>query len=268
MKKYGIPAVVVVMILASAFLGGIFGSAVTDYRRPSVSGQPPESRPPAVVQPQVVELKIKADGAEKISVKEDKKDENIVRRSMAVDNPEATLSGITSIIDNVGYMQIYGSLSATETRSFWMDTQILKQKYGITKIKIFLNSGGGSAYAGLAMADLIMAVQKDGFEIEVFCSGLVASAAVPIYAACGKRVASDGCVFMVHKAKLFKYVAQEDINDLEAQKEMMRIIRAKYLDIMATRSKLDRDEWEKLLEKTTWFTADQALEWGLVDEIR
>jgi len=224
--------------------------------------RPPELQPAA--QPQVIELKFTGEGKEKVFVKENK---DIVHRSMEVDNPEANLSGICSIIDNVGYMQIYSTISVTESRSFWMDTHILKQRYGITKIRLFLNSGGGSAYDGIALADLIEGAQKDGFEIEAFASGLVASAAVPVFAACAKRTACDGCVFMVHKAKLFKYIAQEDINDLEAQKEMMRIIRLKYLGIMANHSKLTKTEWEKLLEKTTWFTAKQALEWGLVDEV-
>lgn len=203
-----------------------------------------------------------------IHIEEPEQDKNVVQRAMEVNNPEATFSGVCSIIEGVGYMQFYGGLSATDTKSFWLDVAILKERHKIMKIKLFLNSGGGSAYDGISLADLVSVAQKDGFEIDVFASGLVASAAVPIIAVCGKRIASEGCMFMVHKAKLFKYAAQESIDDLEAQKEMMGNIRSRYLSILASRSKLSKDEWETLLEKTTWFTAKQALEWGLIDEIR
>ena len=191
-----------------------------------------------------------------------------IQRTMEVSNPEASLSGMCSIIGDVGYFQIFGIISSIETRSFWMDTRILKERLGITKIKVYINSPGGSGQDGLGLADLIVSVQKEGFEVEAYATGRIASAAVPVLAACGKRVANEGCIFMVHKAKLFKYPSQESAADLAAQSRMMEILKHRYLNILETYTKHSAAEWQRAMEKTTWFTAKEALKWGLIDEIR
>lgn len=191
-----------------------------------------------------------------------------IQRTMTVDNPQASLSGICSTVGSVGYFHIFGTITNTETRYFWMDTRILKERLGITKIKIYINSPGGSGQDGLGLADLIMSIQKEGFEVEAYATGMIASAAVPVLASCGKRVANEGCMFMVHQAKLFKYLSQESAADLKAQSRMMEILTDRYLDVLERRTNLLAGEWLKKMEKTTWFTAEEALEWGLIDEIR
>lgn len=75
-------------------------------------------------------------------------------------------------------------------------------------------------------------------------------------------------MFMVHQAKLFKYLSQESAADLKAQSRMMEILTDRYLDVLERRTNLLAGEWLKKMEKTTWFTAEEALEWGLIDEIR
>ena len=190
-----------------------------------------------------------------------------IQKTMSMDNPRASLSGICSTIGDVGYISIFGTISSTETKSFWMDTQILKHRLGITKLRLYINSPGGSGQDGVGLADLIKSAQEDGFEVEVYATGIVASAAVPVLAACSRRVANPGCMFMVHNAKLFKYVSQESAADLAAQARMMEILTKRYLDIMEENTTRTAEEWKKAMDKTTWFTAEEALEWGLIDEI-
>ena len=196
------------------------------------------------------------------------KEQDPVRHTMNVPNPETPLSGITSINGDKAIVEIFGSITDVEPRSLWKDTKILKERFGITEIDMFINSGGGSAADGLSLADVILKSRKEEFKIEAYATGKCASAAVVILAVADKRVASPGCMFMVHKAKISKTYTQEDINDLKAQQEMMALLRARYLQILADNSKLTVDQWRTLLEKTKWFTSEQAFEWGLVDEIR
>ena len=195
-------------------------------------------------------------------------EQNTVQRTMNVANPKTPLSGITSINGNKAIVEIFGSITDVEPRSLWKDTKILKERFGITEIDMFINSGGGSAADGLSLADVILKSRKGGFKIEAYATGKCASAAVVILAAADKRVASPGCMFMVHKAKISKVYSQEDINDLKAQQEMMALMRTRYLKILADHSKLNVDQWRTLLDETKWFTSEQAFEWGLVDEIR
>ena len=48
---------------------------------------------------------------------------------------------------------------------------------------------------------------------------------------------------------------------------MMDRIRDKYLKILAANSDKDYQFWADLEGKTTWFTPEQAFDWGLVDVI-
>ena len=47
----------------------------------------------------------------------------------------------------------------------------------------------------------------------------------------------------------------------------MSLLRDRYIGKLVDNSNLDKAEWEKLEKKTTWFSADKALSWGLVDRI-
>ena len=47
----------------------------------------------------------------------------------------------------------------------------------------------------------------------------------------------------------------------------MGLIRDRYIGKLSYYSNLSKEEWEGLEHKTTWFSAEQAKKWGLVDEI-
>jgi ATP-dependent protease ClpP protease subunit len=47
----------------------------------------------------------------------------------------------------------------------------------------------------------------------------------------------------------------------------MYLLRDRYIGKLVDNSKLDKSKWEELEKKTTWFSADKAKDWGLVDNI-
>jgi ATP-dependent protease ClpP protease subunit len=47
----------------------------------------------------------------------------------------------------------------------------------------------------------------------------------------------------------------------------MHLLRDRYIGKLVDNSKLGKSKWEELEKKTTWFSADRALKWGLVDSI-
>ena len=106
-----------------------------------------------------------------------------------------------------------------------------------------------------------------GFNITAYASGLVASAAVPVFAVCPKRIASPGTVFMVHEAAMFKW-GYETASDIRSQKVMMDLLSKRYVDLLVKNTKITEDQWHSMERETTWFTVHEALEYGLVDEIR
>jgi len=218
--------------------------------------------------PQNIVLTIKAiDQPVEIAKESAKDSKDVVSKSMVIENPEGTLSNISFICRGKGYLKIWGGLSVFDAQNVWNDIVVMTTEYGITEIHIFLNSPGGDAFSGLALADEIQRAERNGCNVIAHASGIVASAAVPVFAACSQRIAAPGTIFMVHEASLWKMFAQEKAKDLESQLEMMNLLQDKYLSLMAAHSKLSKKQWKDFEAKTTWFSAEKAKEWGLVDKI-
>lgn len=47
----------------------------------------------------------------------------------------------------------------------------------------------------------------------------------------------------------------------------MQLLRERYIGKLVAYSKLDNAKWKELKHKTTWFSAEKARDWGLVDKI-
>jgi len=135
-------------------------------------------------------------------------------------------------------------------------------------IDLNINSPGGSAFDGLSISDLIEKVQDSwGFTIRAHASGIIASAAVPIFAVCKERYATPGAIFMVHEAALWKWPGRETASDIRTQNLMMNMLQEQYTSYLVKNSKLSKERWDALQKETTWFTAEQAKDYGIVDEI-
>jgi ATP-dependent Clp protease protease subunit len=199
----------------------------------------------------------------------DGKDGAKISRVMDVENPDANFSGLTKLLDDeTGFIKIWGGIGNNEATYMYNDSLLLIHRYKVKKVIITISSGGGSAFAGLGMADTIQSMRTAGIIVEGHALGYVASAAVPVLAACSKRFATKNCLFMVHEGKLHKYIAQETAKDLAAQQKMMDLIAERYREVLADNSNLPSERWREMEKATTWFTAEEAIEFGLVDEIR
>lgn len=196
----------------------------------------------------------------------EEKDDGI-KRVMDIPYLEPEFDATARQIGDTVYFPIWSYISGNDTLALWKAIQIAKYKK-LSKLVIYINSGGGSAFDGLGVCDVILAAQKDGFYITTEANGLVASAAVPIFVVAQKRISSPGTIFMMHEASLFKFIADEKKSDLVAQTKMIELLEGRYNQLISNRSKLSLDQLKEKCRDTTWFTAAQALEWGLVDEIK
>ena len=149
----------------------------------------------------------------------------------------------------------------------WNDICVLTKTTDIRNLNLFINSPGGDAFSGLALADQIERAKKSGFHVTAHASGIVASAAVPVFAVCNERLAAPGTIFMVHETAIWKWPGRETASDIRSQNRLMNLLRDRYLEKLTQYSALDREEWEELEHKTTWFSAEKAKSWGLVDKI-
>jgi ATP-dependent Clp protease protease subunit len=223
----------------------------------------PSSTPPS---PQEVVVRIQAaEPATNVTVQEDTKER--VNKSMEVPNPEGRLSQLSFISKDKAFVKIFSGLSVADVTRLWNDLCVLENNTNIRDVNLFINSPGGDAFSGLALADQIERARRKGFKVTAHASGIIASAAVPVFAVCDVRLAAPGTIFMVHEAALWKWPGRETASDIRSQNELMHLLRDRYIGKLAMNSKLDKTKWELLENKTTWFSAEKAKDWGLVDSI-
>lgn len=128
-------------------------------------------------------------------------------------------------------------------------------------IRLHINSAGGDVFAGQAIAQ---AIKDTGAKVIAQIDGLAASAATVVAMAADEIEISDGGFFMIHNAWTFAIGNANDLMETAALLEKVDgVIAAAY----TKRSKLKMDEVAALMDAETWFTAQEALDAGLVDRI-
>jgi len=198
------------------------------------------------------------------------KENDKVMKSMSVRQPGFELSQMSAIYGNKLYIKLFSGLSVADVTRAWSDMLIASEEHGFTKgseVHLFIDSPGGDAFSGLALADLIEFYQKQGWKFVAHGTGIIASAAVPIFAVCDETHATNATIFMVHEAALWKWPGRESASDIRAQGRLMDLLQGLYLDKLVRNSNLSMDAWQLLEAKTSWFSVEFAKEIGILDYI-
>ena len=135
---------------------------------------------------------------------------------------------------------------------------------GEEDIKLFINSPGGSVIDGLAIYDTMNFVTPD---ISTYCMGMCASMGSIIVSSGvkGKRYALPNSTIMIHQVSSGTGRVQN--SDLQiAAKQSQRWQNTLY-GILAENTGKSFEEIERDADRDHWFTAQEAIEYGLVDEI-
>ena len=190
-------------------------------------------------------------------------------KTMIVTSMEGELSDLTFIRNNKAYIKLYVSISYEDEMKIWKDLIILDSIPEVKSIEVYIDNYGGMAYSGFAIHDLFKRYQ-DRFDMEIKASGVVASAAVAVFLAFEKRYASENTFFMVHEIAFDPDRSQGRMtaSDIKTQDQLFDKLEDKYLCILEANSDVSREAWEYKMEETTWFSAKQAKEWGIVKEIK
>ena len=159
---------------------------------------------------------------------------------------------------------IYGVIG----NSFWEDgisdvnfQKELKALGDVKKITVRLNSVGGDVFQGWAIYNLL---KQHKAEITVHIDGIAASIASIIALAGDKIVMGEGSQMMIHSA--WTYTAG-NARDLESVIDRLLSIDEQLIKTYAAKTKKDREYMRGLVQAETWFTAEQAVEEGLADEV-
>lgn len=121
-------------------------------------------------------------------------------------------------------------------------------------VDIFMNSGGGDAYAGLAIANMI---RRHKGKTTGHVDGLAASIASVIVSGCDRVVIHTGGQFMVHKPLT---IAWGNANDFKDAIKRLDACQDCITDIYMTKAKagVTRDQITKLVNAETWLGATTA----------
>lgn len=132
---------------------------------------------------------------------------------------------------------------------------------GATKIRVKINSGGGSVISALSIFDELEAVEV---ETEAIILGICASAATYPTLACNKILMQKSASFMIHRCHGgVRGTLEEMENDLDYFEEMENKVIALY----AAKSGKTSEEIIAMMDATTYMNAEQALANGFVDEV-
>ena len=189
-----------------------------------------------------------------------------ITRSMTVPFTEKCLSDLTYIIGDTAHMRIYSSLTLGDELKIYDDLQLLDPMESVIKLKVFLNSFGGGAYAGFAIADQLKRV-ADRFEVSMYASGVVASAAVAVFIAVENRFASEDAFFMVHEIAV-PSTAGMSASDVKSMDKLFDKLTNRYIKNLVRESNKTEDDWSEMMKAETWFSAQEALDWGLVKAVK
>ncbi|HWC37225.1 MAG TPA: ATP-dependent Clp protease proteolytic subunit [Acidimicrobiales bacterium] len=130
-------------------------------------------------------------------------------------------------------------------------------------IFLYINSPGGLAYAGMAIYDVMQHVHCD---VATICVGMGMSAAAMILAggAAGKRSALPNSKIMIHQGSAG---ARGAPRDMEIQLQEALATTKRMAEILAHHTRQPIERVERDIDRDFYMTAEEALTYGIVDDI-
>ncbi len=130
-------------------------------------------------------------------------------------------------------------------------------------ISIYLNTPGGSVYAGLGIYDTMQFIQSD---VATICTGMAASmgAVLMTAGAKGKRSALKHSRIMIHQPM---GGAQGQASDIEITAREIQKLKKELYTIIAEHSGNSFEKIEQDSDRDYWMTAEEAKAYGMIDEV-
>lgn len=160
-------------------------------------------------------------------------------------------------------VELYGDIGASWFGDGWTYERFSNEvkNLPVSQLTIKVKSNGGDVFEAFAIHDAIKALPA---RVTVDIVGASASAAT-IIAAAGDRVRiSENSRYLVHNAQTWSAGNKEA---LQKDVEMLESIDAQIVNTYIKRTGKSKEQLETLMLQEKWMTAQEALEWGFVDEI-
>ena len=130
-------------------------------------------------------------------------------------------------------------------------------------IQFYINSPGGSVTAGMAIYDTMQYIKCD---VSTICVGLAASMGAFLLSsgAKGKRIALPNAEIMIHQPSAG---TQGQITDMAIHLKRLEVVKDRLNRILADNTGRDYEEIVAACERDNFMTAEEAVEYGLIDKV-
>jgi len=130
-------------------------------------------------------------------------------------------------------------------------------------IQIYLNTPGGGVYAGLGIYDTMQYINPN---VATICTGMAASMGAVLLCAgeTGKRTALPHSRILIHQPM---GGAQGQASDIEITAREIQKMKKELYEIIAKHTNQDYKKIWKDGDRDYWMTAEEAKEYGMIDEI-
>ena len=141
---------------------------------------------------------------------------------------------------------------------------LLEQEDPKKGITVFINSPGGEIFSGFAIFDTLRFIECP---ITTVVTGFAASmgSILSLAADEGRRFAMPQAKIMIHQPMLMGY--QGRAADCEIQAKEILKTRDHLINLYSEQTGRDYEEIKQAIDRDNWFTAQEALEFGLLDSI-
>lgn len=130
-------------------------------------------------------------------------------------------------------------------------------------VSIYINSPGGSVYAGLGIYDTMQYIKSD---VSTICTGMAASMAAVLLVAGekGKRFALKHSRVMIHQPM---GGAQGQASDIEITAREIQKLKKELYTIISDHSGQPFDKVERDSDRDYWMTSAEAKDYGMIDDV-
>lgn len=130
-------------------------------------------------------------------------------------------------------------------------------------IQIYLNTPGGSVYAGLGIYDTMQYISSD---VATICTGMAASMGAILLCAGtrGKRTALKHSRILIHQPM---GAAEGQASDIDITAKQINILKKELYDIIVVHTGQDYKKVVRDADRDYWMTSEEAQKYGMIDEI-
>ena len=170
---------------------------------------------------------------------------------------------IFSRLLNDRIIMLSGQVDDNMASSIVAQLLFLESQDNAKDIQIYINSPGGSVTSGLAIYDTMQYVKPD---VSTICIGMAASMGAFLLSsgAKGKRIALPNSEIMIHQPS---GGSQGQASDIQIQAEHILRTKKRLNEILARNTGKPIERVERDSDRDNFMTAQEALEYGLIDSI-